>query len=672
MSGQTDSLPSGDSRCADGQRPGAGFGFSFGSRSFGSRCAALFVRGARAAGAYAVTTLVAGTVLAGALAATAKPAKAETRTLNLYYTHTGESAQITFKKDGKFIPSGLRQLNQFLRDWRRNEATRMDPALFDLIWEVYQKTGSHSPIRIVSAYRSPATNNMLRRRTRGVAKNSQHTYGKAMDFYLADVSITKIREIGLRMQVGGVGFYPTANTPFVHLDTGSVRHWPRMTRDQLVRVFPNGHTLHVPSDGKPLPGFEEALADYEARKNGERRAIAAIDNSKGGSGGGFFASFTGKQQTDDSQMVRPAPGKGKFFLAALFGGGADEEEDNASAAAGDDEGGAPAPVAAPAPAKAPAAPAAAAVAASDAALPGVRNALPGTSLEAAPAKAAPAAQSDDDEAPAAVPPPARPAAPGSDSIGTFVAGAQGIPQPSDDEPSQRPVAVVPILKPADAPAAPAVAEAVMIAAAQMPVPRPEIAPASADAAAPADQEADPAVQVAAAYGNVLPEPRPAGDPAPVTALGYAGGAVTPPPTGDGDVLAETARAVLRGSRITSRVPAALPPASLPPVHAPLGAAPAVAGLAGGGADDPLAFLGGSAGVPSKTDPRLLSNQVSVRSQTFAQLSKPDYRSLNALLAPPASPIAAAAIVASDSFVVANAPAVDHFSGAADQPMTASR
>ncbi len=109
---------------------------------------------------------------------------------------------------------------------------------------------------------------MLRRRSKGVAQNSLHMQGKAMDFFIPDVPLSKLREIGLRMQLGGVGFYPTSGSPFVHMDTGSVRHWPRMTRQQLVRVFPNGNTLHVPSDGKPLPGYAKALAAYKARKAG--------------------------------------------------------------------------------------------------------------------------------------------------------------------------------------------------------------------------------------------------------------------------------------------------------------------------------------------------------------------------------------------------------------------
>ena len=116
--------------------------------------------------------------------------------------------QITFKRNGRYDQKGLQQLNRFLRDWRRNEPTKMDPRLFDLVWEVYQKSGSRGYIHVVSAYRSPATNSMLRSRSKGVAKKSQHMLGKAMDFYIPDVKLKKLREIGMKFEVGGVGYYP--------------------------------------------------------------------------------------------------------------------------------------------------------------------------------------------------------------------------------------------------------------------------------------------------------------------------------------------------------------------------------------------------------------------------------------------------------------------------------
>ena len=194
-------------------------------------------------------------------------AAAENRSLKLFFTHTGERATITYKRDGKFDPKGLAQINRFLRDWRRNEPARMDPRLLDLVWEVYQRSGAKDYINIVSAYRSPATNKMLRGRSRntGVAKNSQHTLGKAMDFYIPGVKLAKLRALAMQMQVGGVGYYPTSGSPFVHLDVGGVRAWPRMSRQELVRIFPNGKTLHVPADGRPLPGFNVAMADYKRR-----------------------------------------------------------------------------------------------------------------------------------------------------------------------------------------------------------------------------------------------------------------------------------------------------------------------------------------------------------------------------------------------------------------------
>lgn len=207
------------------------------------------------------------------------PASAEKRTLKLFNTHTHETLTITFKKNGRYIPSALRELNRFLRDWRRNEATKMDPELFDLVWDVYRKSGAKKPIHVVSGYRSPATNNMLRKRSRGVARKSQHTRGRAMDYFIPGVSVAKLRAAGLRKEVGGVGYYPRSRTPFVHMDTGRVRHWPRMTRRQLARVFPKGKTIHVPSDGKPMPRYKQALAELNRREARSGKASYAREKA---------------------------------------------------------------------------------------------------------------------------------------------------------------------------------------------------------------------------------------------------------------------------------------------------------------------------------------------------------------------------------------------------------
>jgi uncharacterized protein YcbK (DUF882 family) len=177
-------------------------------------------------------------------------ADGDTRTLAMHHMHTGEDITITYKRNGRYDEAALQKLNQFLRDWRKEEATKMDPHLLDLIWEVYHEVGGKEPIQIVCGYRSPATNAMLRRRSRGVAKFSQHTLGKAIDFYIPGVPLEQLRYAGLRMQRGGVGFYPTSGSPFVHLDTGSVRHWPRMSSEQLARVLATKPRTHY-ADNRP-------------------------------------------------------------------------------------------------------------------------------------------------------------------------------------------------------------------------------------------------------------------------------------------------------------------------------------------------------------------------------------------------------------------------------------
>jgi uncharacterized protein YcbK (DUF882 family) len=196
-------------------------------------------------------------------------AENETRTLSFHHTHSNEDLTVTFKRDGRYDEEALKQLNHYLRDWRTQDQTVMDRHLFDILWEVYRDVDAKKPIQIISAYRAPATNAMLRRRSSGVARFSQHMLGHAMDVYIPDVPLEQIRFAGLRLQRGGVGFYPTSGSPFVHLDTGSIRHWPRMTHDQLARVFPDGRTVHIPSDGTPLKGYELARAEIEKRDGGD-------------------------------------------------------------------------------------------------------------------------------------------------------------------------------------------------------------------------------------------------------------------------------------------------------------------------------------------------------------------------------------------------------------------
>ena len=159
-------------------------------------------------------------LLAGAGAVHDATALGETRSLTFHHTHSGEDLTVTFKRNGRYDEAALKQLNHHLRDWRSQGETTMDRRLFDILWEVYRDVDAKQPINIISAYRSPATNAMLRRRSSGVARHSQHMLGHAMDFYIPGVSLEQIRFAGLRLQRGGVGFYPTSGSPFVHLDTG--------------------------------------------------------------------------------------------------------------------------------------------------------------------------------------------------------------------------------------------------------------------------------------------------------------------------------------------------------------------------------------------------------------------------------------------------------------------
>ncbi|MEZ0172113.1 DUF882 domain-containing protein [Microvirga sp. TS319] len=233
-------------------------------------------------------------------------ANGDTRTLTFYHNNTKETLTVTFRRNGQYDSAALQQLNWFLRDWRRDEATRMDPRLFDTVWEVYREVGSSAPVRVNSAYRSPQTNAMLRRRSSVVAKNSQHMQGKALDFYLPDIPADRLRAVGMKLQRGGVGYYPNAYTPFVHLDVGSVRAWPRMTRDQLVRIFPDGKTVHIPTDGRPLPGYDLARAEVLA-------------------GGGTVAGYS--TYADAEEAIAAQQPRRKSFWATLFGLGDDEAED---------------------------------------------------------------------------------------------------------------------------------------------------------------------------------------------------------------------------------------------------------------------------------------------------------------------------------------------------------
>jgi uncharacterized protein YcbK (DUF882 family) len=247
-------------------------------------------------------------------------ANGDTRSITLQHTHRDDQITVTFKREGRYDEAALAKLNYFLRDWRNDEQIRMDPRLFDVLWEVYREVDAKTPIRIVSSYRSPKTNAMLRRRSRAVAQYSQHMLGKAIDFNIEGVSLDALRAAGMRLQRGGVGFYPGS---FVHMDVGSVRHWPRMSHDQLVRVFPNGRTVHIPSDGQPLPGYALALADIEKRGSSAPSSMSLS-----------AARNAGKISGDEVRLAaNDRPKKGNV-IAKLFGFSTDDDEDDETSAPG--------------------------------------------------------------------------------------------------------------------------------------------------------------------------------------------------------------------------------------------------------------------------------------------------------------------------------------------------
>ncbi|MDT8320284.1 MAG: DUF882 domain-containing protein [Xanthomonadales bacterium] len=148
---------------------------------------------------------------------------AQERTLRFYHTHTRQKLEVTYFRDGDYLPGALDELCAFLADWRNGEQTDLDPELFDLLWDIQRESGTWSTFEVISAYRSEATNEMLRQRSSGVAKKSQHLLGKGIDVRLRGLELERLRDTAKALQRGGVGYYASSN--FVHVDTGRVRYW---------------------------------------------------------------------------------------------------------------------------------------------------------------------------------------------------------------------------------------------------------------------------------------------------------------------------------------------------------------------------------------------------------------------------------------------------------------
>ena len=151
--------------------------------------------------------------------------RADKRELSFYHTHTGKHLDVVYWQDGRYVDEALDDINVFLSDFRTGEKAEIDPELLDLIYDVRTSLGSDGTYQIISAYRSPKTNEMLRNRSSssGVARKSQHLLGKAIDVRLEGVPTSELRDAAIRLKRGGVGYYEASD--FVHVDTGRVRRW---------------------------------------------------------------------------------------------------------------------------------------------------------------------------------------------------------------------------------------------------------------------------------------------------------------------------------------------------------------------------------------------------------------------------------------------------------------
>ena len=172
--------------------------------------------------AAAAAALVPGDAFAGA----GSTVKRSERVLSFFHTHTGERLKIAYCCDGEYQPDALNRINHLLRDFRVDEVKPIDPKLLDLLHELGGTLDTDQPYHVISGYRSPKTNVMLRERGgahTGVASKSLHMAGKAIDIRLPGVKLDHLRGAAQSLKRGGVGYYPSSN--FVHVDTGRVRYW---------------------------------------------------------------------------------------------------------------------------------------------------------------------------------------------------------------------------------------------------------------------------------------------------------------------------------------------------------------------------------------------------------------------------------------------------------------
>ncbi|MEE8334718.1 MAG: DUF882 domain-containing protein [Alphaproteobacteria bacterium] len=166
---------------------------------------------------------VAGLCVAASLPARAALTQGAPRRLSFEHLHTGDRASLVYWADGAYLPGALDEMDILLRDFRTDEAIRMEAALYDLLHALKIRLATEAPFQVISGYRSPRTNRVLARRSRGVAFNSLHQYGMAIDVRVPGVRLRDLRGAARSLGLGGVGYYPRSD--FIHVDTGRVRFW---------------------------------------------------------------------------------------------------------------------------------------------------------------------------------------------------------------------------------------------------------------------------------------------------------------------------------------------------------------------------------------------------------------------------------------------------------------
>ncbi|MES2333862.1 MAG: DUF882 domain-containing protein [Pseudomonadota bacterium] len=172
-------------------------------------------------GVFAATAVVAAPTFSNAFSLL--KGAGDIRRIRMYSGRTGESIDTIYWVEGEYIPEVLKEINTFMRDWRSDERIEIDPRNVDIMAAAHRLMDASEPYMLLSGYRSPQTNAMLRSRSRGVAKNSLHMRGQAADLRLSSRSVGQMAKAAAACASGGVGKYSRSN--FVHMDSGPVRTW---------------------------------------------------------------------------------------------------------------------------------------------------------------------------------------------------------------------------------------------------------------------------------------------------------------------------------------------------------------------------------------------------------------------------------------------------------------